>query len=238
MKKITINKDHILKVEQLIGHDFNNKDLVIEALSHPSLRQHIIKQQQFKDYERLELLGDALLGFIITEILFKNFDQYTEGKLAKIKAHLVSKEIICKIATSLNLAAYIIMTYGEELSGGRENPNNIENTLEALLGAIYLDSNIEKVREVIIKLWEKFLFSTDLIHIDPKTTLQEWAQNLGEDKPIYEVISKIGEAHSPIFTVEVRVKNYKQTAQGSSIKSAEKKSAMKLLELLEHEKKF
>lgn len=221
------------KLEQAIGYNFSNKDLLIEALSHPSLRQHVRKNAPSRDYERLELLGDAIIGFIITEIIFKNYTNYDEGKLAKAKAYLVCKDMLCKVAERINLSEYIIMTHGEEFSGGRVNPNNIENTMEALIAAIYLDSNIDKVRLVIKNLWSDFLFNIDLSHSDPKTALQELAQSIDNHQPIYEVVQKEGLAHSPTFTVLVKVQHYQQEGQGRSVKSAEKDAAMKLLEILE-----
>ena len=117
------------KIEQVTGYRFNKGELLIEALSHPSLKQHIQKHQISKDYERLELLGDAILNFIITEFLFKNLAHHDEGTLAKARSFLVCKETICKIAAAINLADDIIMTHGEEISGGRSNPNNIENAM-------------------------------------------------------------------------------------------------------------
>ena len=223
---------HVQKLEQSIGYNFHDNNLLIESLSHPSLKQHSVKNAYIKNYERLELLGDSILCFIITEILFKNFSTHTEGKLAKIRSHLICKETLCKIANKLNLADYIIMTHGEELSGGRANSNNIENTMEALIAAIYLDSNIDVVKTIIYNLWSESLSNTDLIGFDPKTTLQELVQSKFGCKPIYEVIKKEGLAHSSLFTVIVKIHHYKETGQGYSIKKAEKEASQKLLNIL------
>jgi ribonuclease III len=221
------------ELEKAINYYFNNQNLLLEALSHPSLRQHVTKNAPSRDYERLELLGDSIIGFVITEIIFKNYSNFDEGKLAKIKAYLVCKDMLCKVADTINLANYIIMTHGEEASGGRLNPNNIENTMEALIAAIYLDSNIDTVKLVIKDLWSDFLFNIDLSSSDPKTALQELSQSIDHNQPIYEVIQKEGSAHSPIFTVLVRVNQYEQKGQGRSVKAAEKDAAEKLLKLLE-----
>ena len=226
---------HTQKLEQSIVYNFNDNNLLIESLSHPSLKQHSVQKTYIKNYERLELLGDSILSFVITEILFKNFSTHTEGKLAKIRSHLICKETLCKIANKLNLAEYIIMTHGEELSGGRTNPNNIENTMEALIAAIYLDSNIDIIRTIINNLWSEFLSNTDLIGFDPKTTLQELAQSKFKCKPIYEVIKKEGLAHAILFTVRVKIDNYTETGQGYSVKKAEKEASQKLLNNLGNE---
>jgi len=220
------------KLEQDLGYCFVNKDLLLEALSHPSLKQHISKNMLQKSYERLELLGDTIINFVITEILFNNFRLYDEGKLAKIRAYLVCKELLCKVATKINLPNYIIMTQGEEMLGGRKNPNNIENAMEALIAAIYLDSNIDKVKRIIHTLWNQFISPDNLENYDPKSTLQELAQKNGADKPVYELTNRNGSAHSSIFTVVVKVKNYQETGTGLSIKEAEKDAARKLMNIL------
>lgn len=226
--------ENINQLEQLIEYEFNDKELLVEALSHPSLKQHTTKLPFPKDYERLELLGDSVLNFIITEILFKNFTEYDEGKLAKIRSSLVCKDTLCKIAAKINLEQYIIMTHGEEISGGRSNPNNIENTLEALIAAIYLDSNIEQIKLIVINLWSELLFTTNLTDIDPKTTLQELVQARGNSKPKYKVLKQDGSPHSPIFTIAVTALGKQETATGNTIKAAEKVAARKLLELFNH----
>jgi ribonuclease III len=215
------------KLEKLLGYNFKDKNLLIEALSHPSLKQH--SSSQYVDYERLEFLGDAILSFLITEILFSNFADYDEGKLAKIRAYLVCKETLCKVAAKLNLSNYIIMTQGEELSGGRDNPNNIEDATEALIAAIYLDSDINIARKIVQNLWADFIVVKDLTNYDPKTPLQEWAQSKGFPVPIYKVINKKGASHSTTFTVSVTVKGHSQTGTGHSIKEAEKDAARELL---------
>jgi ribonuclease-3 len=221
------SKDHIRDLEESLNYQFKNLDLIHEALSHPSLKQH--EPKWHKDYERFEILGDSILGFLITEILFNKYQKSDEGNIAKIKAYLVSKETICRVATKINLADFILMTKGEELSGGRTNPGNIENTMEALIAAIYIDSDISHIRNVITKLWSEFLHDFDINEMDPKTALQEWSQGSKYGMPDYEVIDKDGPVHMPNFTVSVTAGPYKEIGSGSSIKHAEKAAAKKLL---------
>ncbi|WP_341748715.1 ribonuclease III [Candidatus Tisiphia endosymbiont of Sialis lutaria] len=229
-KELTLSAPE--KLEQDIGYNFNDKNFLLEALSHPSLKQNTLKHGIQKNYERLELLGDTIINFAITEILFKNFSTYNEGKLAKIRAYLVCKELLCKVAAKINLSDYIIMTYGEELLGGRQNPNNIENTMEALIAAIYLDSNIDTVKKIIYDLWYEFIDIIDLADYDPKSTLQELAQKKGSEKPVYQVIKREGSPHAAIFTVLVQMDEYQQTGTGHSVKEAEKVAARKLMNYL------
>ena len=219
------------ELEKLLGYNFKNKELLMEALSHPSLKQHH-EYKVDKDYERLEFLGDAVLNLIITEILFNNFANYNEGNLARTRSYLVCKETVCAVGVKLALKDCIIMTRGEEIAGGRDNPNNIENATEALIAAIYLDSSIETVRAIIQKLWAEFINVKDLRDYDPKTALQEWTQSREYNLPIYQVIKREGVAHSSIFTVLVKVKDHEQIGIGHSIKEAEKNAARNLIHRL------
>lgn len=221
------SKDYIARLEQLINYQFKNPDLVREALSHPSLKQH--ESEWKKNYERFEILGDAILGFLVTEMLFNSYSKSDEGIIAKIKSYLVSKETICHVAEKIDLADFIIMTKGEEESGGRTNPNNIENAMEALIAAVYLDGGIESIRTIITNLWSEFLYKFDLNQMDPKTALQEWSQSHKYGMPHYKTISREGLVHMPHFTVCVSAGPYEETGYGSSIKSAEKDAAKKLL---------
>jgi ribonuclease-3 len=221
--------NQIASLENSLNYKFKNLDLLKEALSHPSLKQH---DNSALDYERLELLGDSILGFLITEMIFSNFALYEEGNIAKIKAYAVSRETIVKVAEPLNLSEYIIMTPGEEKSGGKTNHNNIENVMEALLAAIYLDSDIMQVKGIVHALWFKYIENVNFSEVDPKSSLQEWGQQKNHSTPSYEVIEKKGPVHAPIFTVQVTVANHKQIATGKSIKEAEKEAARLMLHTL------
>lgn len=223
---MNLSGTNIDKLEKSLNYRFKNPNLITEALTHPSLKQH---NRLVHDYERLELLGDSILGFLVTEMIYHNLRNYPEGEIAKIKSHLVSKETIVKVARKLNLAEYIIMTQGEEKSGGRVNINNIENTTEAILGAIYLDSDIEQVRKIVQKFWAEYIDNIDFNEIDPKSALQEESQDQGYPIPKYEVIKKEGLLHSPVFTVQVAIDKYTEIGSGKSIKEAEKNAAKLLL---------
>ena len=223
------SKEQISGLEQSINYQFKNLSLIQEALTHPSLKQ--INRTKH-GYERLELLGDSVLGFLVAEMIFHKFPQYEEGKLAKIKAYAVSCTTLVEIASQIKLADYMVMTQGEEDSGGRSNRNNIENTMEALIGAIYLDSNVETIRKIVVTLWEKHVANVNFSEADPKTHLQELLQSKMHIMPIYEVIRKEGSDHSPVFTVKVSANSYNEIGSGKSIKEAEKLAAKKLLHSL------
>jgi ribonuclease-3 len=215
------------KLQQKLGYIFNNVDLLIEALTHPSIKQN---DKSTEDYERLELLGDAVLNFIITEYIFHHFVDYNEGQLAKMRSSLVCKDAICQVAEMIDLDEYIIMTKGEEYSGGRDNPNNLENSMEAIIAAIYLDGGMEVATKIVLGIWDDFLSGKKVMIQDPKTTLQEWSQENSFGLPKYELISKDGYDHAPVFKVKVSVGNLPpQYGINKSIKRAEKNAAQEML---------
>lgn len=224
-----INHEILIQFQNKINYHFNNIELLIEALSHPSLKQ-VRDNNWHKDYERLEFLGDTILNFIVTEILFHHFPSYDEGKLAKARSSLVCKDTLYHIGKSLEIESVIIMTYGEETSGGRSNKNNIENAIESIIAAIYLDGGIDQVRLFISNLWMDLITTTRERITDPKSALQEWSQSKSMEIPHYEVMSRIGESHSPVFTVKVSIDNLEpEYGEGKSIKEAQKSAAFKLL---------
>lgn len=210
-----------------IGYNFNSIDLLIEALTHPSINQY----GYTKNYQRLEFLGDVILNLIISETLFKNFSHYNEGKLAKSRAFLVCNESICLIAQKINLHKYIIMTANEEKCGGRSNKNNIENTMEAVIGAVYLDGGIHVIKDIVNSLWKVLIKDHKLYLIaDPKSALQEWSQSKNFGIPTYTLSSKTGQSHSPLFEVMVKVGRLEpQYGKGTTIKTAQKNAAQLML---------
>lgn len=217
------------ELENILEYQFKNIDYLREALSHPSLKQ-IDLPTKHVDYERFELLGDSILNFIIVDLLFHKYKDLKEGDIAKIKSYLVSGELLNEISKKLQLSKFLIMTKGEENCGGRENPGNVENAMEALIAAIYLDSgDIAKTKNIVKKLWEEHIHEFDIREIDPKSSLQEWAQRNSFAIPRYEVINQSGPAHLPEFTVKVIVGNHSALGNGKSIRNAEKAAAKILL---------
>ena len=221
--------DNFAKLESDLNYKFTDLSLLKEALSHPSLKQI---DNQSPNYERLEFLGDSILGFLVTELIFHKFDSYAEGEIAKIKAHVVSSEVIVEVASKLNLADYMIMTPGEERSGGRENRHNIENTMEALLASIYLDSDISTTSEIVNTLWSKQIENVDFSIEDPKTYLQELLQSKMQIIPVYKVVKQEGAVHAPVFTVQISANDQSHIGTGRSIKEAEKNAARAMIKHL------
>jgi ribonuclease III len=207
-------------------YTFNNKNILIAALTHPSA----VKNKD-NSYERMEFLGDSILNAIIADIIYTKFKNYSEGQLSVIQANLVNSKTLNIVANNIGLAKEIILDNGEEQCGGRTNPNNLENALEALIAAIYLDSDFYKTKEVIGKWWEDFFLDINkLFQKDFKTQLQELVQKKYKLLPKYKAESKVGEAHNPTFTISVSFKNtHKVSAEGKTKKEAEQNAAQAML---------
>ena len=217
----------LLELQQDLKYNFKNIDLLIEALTHPS---NIIVENK-KNYERLEFLGDAVLNLIIAEILYNKFSDSMEDKLSSMRAKLISCDAICLVAERINLKDKIFLSTGEEKNGGRDNPRNTENTLEAIIGAIYLDSGLGDATRVVSELWNDILNRKDIFTLDPKTFLQEWSQKNKFNIPFYNVEDKTGPSHAPEFLISVNVKSVGSAlGRGSNKKEAEKEAAKKFIE--------
>ncbi len=214
-------------VEEILQYKFKNKNLLKTALTHPSKSEI--------NYEILEFRGDAVLNLVITDAVTDYFSKsFKEGKLAKLKSYLVSSEVLTKISKSLGLPQYIIMSCGEDSSGGRQKDNIAENVMEAILAAIYLDSNLGVVRKFIHSLWQPFIKNSVNMSdkFDPKSKLQEILFNKFKIYPEYSLIEmqQLQSHHS--FKVEVVCGTKVSVGTGKSKKDAEKNAATAMLKIL------
>ncbi|NPA65512.1 MAG: ribonuclease III [Epsilonproteobacteria bacterium] len=218
----------IEKLQQNLGYEFKNKDLIIEALTHKSHKQPY-------DNERLEFLGDAVLDLVVGEYLYFKFQKADEGTLSKIRASLVNELGFDKLARELHLGEYILLSTAEENNGGREKPSLLSNAFEAVIGAIYLESGLDTVKKIAIDLIEKVYpeISLDSLFRDFKTSLQELTQARFGMTPEYKVIASRGPDHKKEFEVAVLIdgKEYAR-ALGKSKKAAQQEAANKALEIL------
>ena len=215
-------------LEQTLSYVFKNKQLLIEALTHKSYKQPY-------DNERLEFLGDAVLDLIVGEYLYKKFNRSNEGNLSKIRASLVNESGFEKLARDIGLGDYILLSKAEEQNNGREKPSLLSNAFEAVLGAIYLDSSLEEVNKIGIRLIEKNHkdISLDSLFSDFKTSLQELTQARFGVTPEYRVVSSRGPDHLKEFEVAVFIQDEEYArAVGKSKKIAQQESAKIALKLL------
>ena len=207
----------------LLRHSFADAALLEEALTHSS-------RGRARSYERLEFLGDRVLGLIVAEMLVRRFPSEPEGALAVRFALLVSGDSLASVAADIDLGAHIAFSAGEADSGARDNPSILADVCEAVIGALYLDGGLEPARRFVEPLWQPLLEAELQPRQDAKTALQEWAQGRGLPLPNYQEVARSGPAHEPIFTVQVLVEGSEPTeGQGRSKRAAEQEAAGRLL---------
>jgi ribonuclease-3 len=211
-----------------LGHDFQQTSLLIQALTH---RSHSVPNN-----ERLEFLGDGVLNCVIAHLLYRRFPKLPEGELSRLRAHLVREATLCEIALGLSLGEYMRLGEGEMKSGGWRRPSMLADTLEALLGAVFLDAGFPAAEAVVERLYSPLLENLDPKSLgkDPKTFLQEYLQGRKLALPEYVLLATEGEAHCQVFRVECRIPALKVHARGAgnSRRAAEQQAAQAAYELL------
>jgi len=221
--------NNIGQLQQRLGYQFIDPDLLTLALSHRSVAA--------ENNERLEFLGDSILGLVVTDFLYREFPQAREGDLSRMRSHIVRGESLAEVAKQLALGPDLLLGSGEMKSGGHRRDSILGDTVEALIGAVYLDRGIEAARE-IVTAWFKSFFDSALQAQpvkDAKTALQEWLQHRNKPLPDYQLVSTGGEAHSRLFTVSCKIAAVEaaMTATASSRRRAEQMVAEQLLEEVE-----
>lgn len=225
-------------LEQKLGYSFQNRALLLRALTHRSwASEHTSQMPEDADNEQLEFLGDAILGFVVSEALVLRDPNAREGQLSQQKAHLVSAAFLYRCALTLNLGDYLVLGKGEERSGGRERKTLLANACEAVIAAVHLDGGMNAARKFI---QEHILSALDRPEelesiglANHKSLLQERSRMLGLPIPRYLTVSTSGPEHAKVFTVEVSVGEHMAfRATGSSKKSASQHAAEGLMEQL------
>jgi len=225
-------------LESALGHTFHDRELFEQALTHKSrIYEKTVEGQPSADNEQLEFLGDAVLGFVVSECLVRRYPDYPEGRLSKMKAHLVSAARLYEVAQALHIGDYLLLGRGEEMSGGREKKALLADAVEALIAAMYLDGGIAPARQFIeervVGAFEGAEDGLDAAVNDYKSALQEMAQALKLPPPRYFIVAEDGPEHSKTFTVEVRLgREWASQAQGLSKKSAGQRAAQQILRQL------
>jgi len=200
-----------------------------EALTHPSMDAHC--HQNHKNYQRLEFLGDRVLGLVVAEMLLRRFKTEDEGDIAKRHTALVQAKALYEVAQMLDLGTYLSLSRGEHQSGGRHKMTVLADAAEALIGAVYLDGDLPPAKAFIESFWRPQMESFEIPPIDPKTCLQEWAQQRGYPLPAYVLLERSGPDHSPVFIMEVRVEGLEPvTGTSNSKRDAQKIAAEAMLE--------
>ena len=212
-----------------IGHQFAQPDLLIRALTHAS-----IASPTRPDNQRLEFLGDRVLGLVMADALFAADPTASEGQLAPRYNALVRKEACADVARACGLGVVLNLGRSEMVSGGRRKEALLGDAMEALIAAVYMDAGLDAARALILRLWGDRIAAVKSDARDPKTSLQEWAQARGQQPPVYKETARSGPDHAPQFTVEVRLDSGEvETATAGSKRMAEMAAARKLLAQLE-----
>ena len=214
----------------LLDHQFDDLSLLERALTHASAADGNYDSH----YERLEFLGDRVLGLVIAELLFRRFPEEAEGQLARRHTALVRKEALALVAEKIGLDSFLVIAKGEEESGERENPAMLADICEAVIAALYLDGGYEVARAWISRHWSPLVDADLQPPRDAKTELQEWVQARGLPLPRYEVTNREGPAHEPHFTVSVTIEGQSPTqGEGRSKRAAEQMAAKGMLSALD-----
>ena len=219
------------KLVAKIGYEFKNKNLLIQAVTHRSAKG--------VHNERLEFLGDSILGFVIAEALYDKFPKHCEGDLTRMRSSLVKGVTLAKLATDFGLGEFLVLGPGELKSGGHKRESILEDAIEAIIGAVYLDSGLDSCKALILS-W----FSVHLaiikpgVHKDPKTRLQEYLQGKKIPLPVYEVTDIQGKSHNQMFTVSCDTQVLKETVitKATSRRKAEHAAAQQVLDKIDNGK--
>jgi ribonuclease III len=223
---------------KIIGYEFVRRELLQEALTHPSAlaaerrrdwRRKLVK----RGYERLEFLGDRVLGLVVADLLWRRFEDEPEGDLTRRHTHLVRREALARVAEAIKLGPHLLLSRAETAAGAASNPGILADACEALIAAIFVDGGFAAASSFVRRFWEPLIEEMEEPPRDPKTALQEWAQARGLALPAYELVSTSGPDHSPLFTVAASVAGGdRATATASSKRLAEARAAASLLDRL------
>ena len=217
--------DNIYKFEKTIDYKFNNKEYILEALTHSSYSN---ENKRYNFNERLEFLGDSILSIVVSDYLFKNEKELPEGELTKLRASIVCEESLSEVANKINLGEFMLLGKGEEATGGRERISILADAFEAVIAAIYLDGSIEDARKFILNNMKSIISDArrGKIFRDYKTHLQEVLQGKGESNIWYKLIDEKGPDHNKRFIMEVGTNNdVLGIGEGKSKKEAEQLAA-------------
>ena len=228
-------KNTVAELEMVLGHVFQNPQLLEQALNHPSLAR--TKGERRNSNQRMEFLGDRVLGLVIAHMLYEAYPDEEEGAMARRHTALVRSESLTRIAIKTGLASYVNMASSEEDAGGRDNPALLADACEAVIAAIYLDAGFEPAGEFVRRFWLPLMAENTVPPQDAKTALQEHVQGQGGALPVYREVSRSGPPHDPVFTIEVSIKGgVPVIATGNSKRVAEQAAAALLLQTLQDKK--
>ncbi len=212
-----------------MGRRFTRPDLLRQALTHSSAARN--RTTRAESNERLEFLGDRVLGLVTARLIYERFPDEDEGSLARRHAALVRREALARVAERIGLGDHLVMSRGEAEAGGRKNPSLLADACEAVIAALYLDGGLDAAHQFIRRHWEPLMEEESSPPQDAKTALQEWAQAHGLPLPAYAETGREGPPHAPVFTVQVSLEGLGAvTASGPSKRAAQQVAAEAMLD--------
>lgn len=219
-------------IEGILGHCFARPELLREALTHRSAAAFRHGRRGIASNERLEFMGDRVLGLLIAEWLAERYPAEQEGDLGRRLAHLVSQPVLAEVAEAIGMEAALAVSPGEARAGVKKRATVLADALEAALGALYLDGGLEPARGFVRRAWQGAIEAQTAPPKDAKTALQEWALARGTDLPVYKLAARSGPPHAPAFTIAVSVGGKTGTGSAGSKQAAEQIAAEELLRVL------
>ncbi|WNC69414.1 ribonuclease III [Thalassotalea nanhaiensis] len=219
---------HLNRLQNKLGYQFNNEQLLVQALTHRSAKGD--------NNERLEFLGDSILGYVVARVLFEKFPTASEGELTRMRSTLVRGVTLAEIGRAFDLGEYLVLGPGELKSGGFRRDSILEDAIEAIIGAVFLDSDLHTSRALVLTWFTERLdkINPNQSQKDPKTRLQEYLQGRRLPLPLYDVIGTTGQSHNQQFTISCVIETVAEPiiSKGTSRRKAEQAAAQQALELL------
>jgi ribonuclease-3 len=220
-----------LQLEHSLGHTFQNHELLEQAMTHPSYLHENVDTAG-RDYQRLEFLGDAILGMLLAEILCLRYQEWDEGALSQLRSRLAGQDVLADRARTLSLGEYVLLGRGEEQSAGRDKDSILADVLEAMIAALYLDAGLGAARSLIVRLFDELVASPHTLALgrDSKSELQEFLSASGYSPPEYRLLNVSGHPHDRLFCFQVLIDGQLVSeGQGKSKKIAQQAAAAEAL---------
>jgi ribonuclease III len=226
---------NVQQLEQLLEYTFRDQSLLVMALTHPSYL-HEVSESQGGDYQRLEFLGDAVLGLLLAEMLYERYSDWDEGALSQLRSRLAGQDILADRARSLGIGGFVLLGRGEEQTAGREKDSILADVLEAIIAALYRDGGLQTARTLVNGLFEELAAAPELLVLgcDSKSELQEYLSSHDSSPPVYRLVEESGPPHDRLFRFQILVDGQiVGSGQGKSKKIAQQAAAAVALGMLQ-----
>ncbi len=226
----------VQQLEQLLDYTFKDQSLIVQALTHPSYLHESGGNEKKGDYQRLEFLGDAVLGLLLAELLYERYPQWDEGALSQLRSRLAGQDVLAERARTLRIGTFFLLGRGEEQTAGREKDSILADILESLIAALYCDGGLEAARTLVVRLFKELADAPALLVLgrDTKSELQEYLSSHGYSPPVYRLLEESGPPHDRLFVFQLQVDDsVVGVGRGKSKKIAQQAAAAEALGVLQ-----